>query len=97
MKALARDVDLCLPLFRFEHEFLEARGVSSAWRGHPLADEFVSVAPAPPLWMRAACASSRSGDRRFADCFRRQHTIASRLRAEGFSPVFSVAPGLSDD
>ena len=98
VKALARDVDLCLPLFRFEHEFLEARGVPSAWRGHPLADDFASVAPSPPPLDARRIAllpgSRRSEIRRLLPTL---HTIASRLRAEGFSPVFSVAPGLSDD
>ncbi len=98
VKALARDVDLCLPLFRFEHEFLQAHGVVSAWRGHPLADDFASVAPSfPPLEARRIAllpGSRRSEIRRLLPTLRGS---ASQLRAEGFSPVFSVAPGLSDD
>lgn len=98
VKALASDVDLCLPLFRFEHEFLQAHGVVSAWRGHPLADEFASAAPSPPPLDARSIAllpGSRSSEiRRLLPTLRES---AAQLRAEGFSPVFSVAPGLSDD
>ncbi len=98
VKALVRDVDLCLPLFRFEHEFLESHGVVSAWRGHPLADEFAAIVSSRPS-LNSRCVALLPGSRR-SEIRRLLPTLresAFRLRAEGFSPVFSVAPGLSDD
>ncbi len=98
VRALARDVDLCLPLFRFEHEFLRERGVASAWRGHPLLDEFASVPPSRPSGDERRVAllpGSRGSEiRRLLPVLRE---CALLLRNEGFVPIFSIAPGISDD
>ena len=39
-KDLVRLVDICFPLFAFEHEYLTDAGVASRWIGHPLVEEF---------------------------------------------------------
>lgn len=45
VRAVARDVDLMIPLFGFEHEFYLGRGVRSFWGGHPLVDAIPAEAP----------------------------------------------------
>ncbi|MDR1481903.1 MAG: hypothetical protein LBI74_04695, partial [Synergistaceae bacterium] len=109
VKTLARDVDLCLPLFSFEHEYLMKHGCNSRWIGHPLAEEISSRNPKK---------SGISADIRGRGIsFNEERIIAllpgSRhveiknlygalsgaydiLEEKGYSPVFSVAPGLSD-
>lgn len=96
VKKLARDVDLCLPLFSFEYEFLLRSGVASAWSGHPLTDEFASFIPRKEEPGRIALlpGSRRSEITRLLppllEC-------ARLLRERGFHPVFSIAPGLSPE
>lgn len=94
-RALARDFDLCLPLFGFEHEFLASRGVRSAWRGHPLVDDFPRC-PTPPSGRIVALlpGSRRSEVKRLLP---RLVECAALLSARGLSPVFSIAPGLPGD
>ncbi|GAB1427915.1 lipid-A-disaccharide synthase [Aminivibrio sp.] len=94
---LAREVDLCLPLFRFEHEFLAERGVPSLWRGHPLVDEFLSLprkTPPSPKQIALLPGSRRSEISRLlpplTEC-------ADLLEKRGYRPVFSIAPGLPAD
>jgi lipid-A-disaccharide synthase len=45
VRAVARDVDLMIPLFRFEDDFYRRRGVRSFWGGHPLVDAIPREAP----------------------------------------------------
>jgi len=94
-RALARDFDLCLPLFGFEHEFLLSRGIRSAWRGHPLVDGFPGR-PTPPSGRIVALlpGSRRSEVKRLLP---RLLECAALLSARGLSPVFSIAPGLPCD
>ncbi|MDR1741028.1 MAG: lipid-A-disaccharide synthase [Synergistaceae bacterium] len=95
--------DLCLPLFSFEHEFLLGRGVNSKWKAHPLVDGMAGFTP-PPSLVKQYSDCSRSiiammpGSRQYDV---RNHIDAlvgaARLLAEdGFTPVFSIAPGLSE-
>ncbi len=94
---LARNADLCLPLFRFEHEFLTERGVPSLWRGHPLVDEFLSL----PVGGRyspgqiALLPGSRGSE--IARLLPPLMECANLLQERGYRPVFSIAPGLPGD
>jgi lipid-A-disaccharide synthase len=101
VRSLARNADLCLPLFRFEDDFLREHGVSSAWRGHPLVDEFAKVElrrPSPPDGGNRRIAlfpGSRGSEiRRLLPPLKE---CAALLKKDGFSPVFSIAPGLPED
>ena len=99
--ALRRYVDVCLPLFQFEHEYLLSRGCCSRWKGYPLLEEFrrgaeVSAADDPVLAserMVAFLPGSRGSEINKLLPIMRES--ADRLAAEGWSPVFSVAPGLN--
>jgi lipid-A-disaccharide synthase len=100
-KILRRDFDLCLPLFSFEHNFLVARGVRSQWAAHPLVSALGEHAVPEELSKRyrgerviALMAGSRRYDIQYhIDCLIQTAVL---LRDEGFLPVFSVAPGLSE-
>lgn len=94
VKALVRDVDLCLPLFGFEHDHLVERGVSSAWLGHPLVDDFPAN-PAPPSGDRIALLPGSRGSEARA-LLPALRECALMFRAEGLVPVFSIAPGMSE-
>ena len=93
---LARNVDLCLPLFRFEHEFLTERDVPSLWRGHPLVDEFLSPPGGRPSSRQIALLP---GSRRseIAALLPPLMECADLLQERGYRPVFSLAPGLPGD
>ena len=96
VKNLRRDTDLCLPLFRFEHEYLLGAGVSSAWKGHPLVDEFSAPFPEESDPKRIALLP---GSRR-SEVFRLLPPLkecASLLKDRGYRPVFSIAPGMPED
>ena len=100
-EALRRYVDVCLPLFQFEHEYLLSRGCCSRWKGYPLLEEFrrgaeVSAADDPVLAserMVAFLPGSRGSEINKLLPIMRES--ADRLAAEGWLPVFSVAPGLN--
>jgi lipid-A-disaccharide synthase len=98
---LLRDYfDLCLPLFSFEHGFLTERGVNSRWMAHPLA-ALSDYLPPPELtarYGRERVIALMPGSRRYAIKYHLAQLIdtAKLLIGEGFLPVFSVAPGLSE-
>ncbi|MBQ9881496.1 MAG: lipid-A-disaccharide synthase [Synergistes sp.] len=100
-EALRRYVDVCLPLFQFEHEYLLSRGCCSRWKGYPLLEEFRRGAelsasdypvPASERMVAFLPGSRRSEINKLLPIMRES---AERLAAEGWSPVFSVAPGLN--
>ena len=98
---LRRNVDECLPLFRFEHEYLLSRGCRSYWKGYPMLEEFsrenIRRSLPDKLSSDEKLVAILPGSRRseikyllptFEQC-------ASVLAARGWHPVFSVAPGLN--
>ncbi|MGI6251858.1 MAG: lipid-A-disaccharide synthase [Aminivibrio sp.] len=94
-KTLRRCFDLCLPLFKFEHDYLRSRAVNSAWRGHPMVDEFRASSPSPAEKIIALLPGSRR-----SEVFRLLPPLrecAALLRERGYSPVFSIAPGMPAD
>ena len=96
VKNLRSTVDLCLPLFRFEHEFLVRSGVESAWRGHPLVDEFAAFRPPSPRPKQIALlpGSRRSEVLRLLPPLTECARLAEERR---YRAVFSVAPGMPED
>ncbi len=96
VKNLRRDTDLCLPLFRFEHEYLLKAGINSAWKGHPLVDEFSSPLPkeTDPKQIALLPGSRRSEVVRLLPPLKE---CASLLKDRGYRPVFSIAPGMPED
>ena len=101
-KILREAFDLCLPLFSFEHEFLIKRGVRSRWVAHPLVESMKYCRAPEVLTSRedagrliALMPGSRSYDIRYH--LKALIETAELLRTEGFSPIFSVASGLSPD
>ncbi|MDR3265871.1 MAG: lipid-A-disaccharide synthase [Synergistaceae bacterium] len=100
-KPLRSCFDLCLPLFSFEHDFLLERGVVSKWAAHPLVEALEGYEAPAELEARyrgervvALMAGSRGYDIRY----HLTHLIgtAALLRKDGYLPVFSIAPGLSE-
>jgi lipid-A-disaccharide synthase len=98
---LRRNVDECLPLFRFEHEYLLSRGCRSYWKGYPMLEEFsrenIRRSLPDKLASDEKLVAILPGSRRseikyllptFEQC---SDVLASR----GWHPVFSVAPGLN--
>lgn len=98
---LRRNVDECLPLFKFEHEYLLSRGCISHWRGYPLAEEFRRLAAEPsPLdgsFDRERLVAFLPGSRRseVTALLPMMREAAAVLAERGWQPVFSVAPGLN--
>ena len=97
---LRRDVDECLPLFKFEHDYLLSRGCASAWRGHPLLEEYNHRAETPDLGVDyepgklvAFLPGSRGSE--IKSLLPIMEDAASALGSMGWQPVFSVAPGLN--
>jgi len=100
-EALRRYVDECLPLFKFEHEYLLSRGCKSKWMGHPLVEEFRKEAPgsaaADSLPDSEKMVAFLPGSRRneIKKLLPIMRESAEALAGEGWLPVFSVAPGLN--
>ncbi len=98
---LRRNVDECLPLFKFEHEYLLSRGCASHWRGHPLVEEFGRLAAEPSKlagrFDRERLVAFLPGSRRseVTALLPMMREVAGILAAKGWQPVFSVAPGLN--
>jgi lipid-A-disaccharide synthase len=104
VKALAARVDLCLPLFAFEHEFLLSHGVRSAWTGHPLVDEMGDYVPPEDL-LRDVADESKGIPVAFLPGSRGSEirrllplllAAAEESRSWGARPMLSIAPGLPE-
>ena len=104
VKALAARVDLCLPLFAFEHEFLLSHGVRSAWAGHPLVDEMKNYVPPEDL-LRDVADESKGIPVAFLPGSRGSEirrllplllAAAEESRSWGARPMLSIAPGLPE-
>lgn len=96
---LRRDVDECLPLFKFEHEYLLSRGCSSGWIGHPLLEEH-RAGVSPELCEEysggrtvAFLPGSRGSE--IKALLPMMEETAEALAERGWRPVFSIAPGLN--
>lgn len=98
-KYLKKYCDLCLPLFHFEEDALELRGVRSFWCGHPLIDDFNEYHfKQPNLLFDPLRVSLLPGSRRseILNLLPVLEETALDLRERGLHPVFSVAPGLDE-
>ena len=107
-KSLVKYVDVCLPLFAFEHEHLMEAGCDSRWIGHPLAGEFMDFSvPRGGVASKIKGGSIGEGDviAALLPGSRRSEIeplypvlsgLYKLLEAEGVKAVFSVAPGLND-
>jgi lipid-A-disaccharide synthase len=107
VRDLASRVDVCFPLFQFEHEYLERAGCCTKWAGHPLVEEFADAsidrgrvlggitggAARPGGSVAALLPGSRRSE------IERLYPVLSglyeALESRMDCPVFSVAPGLS--
>lgn len=98
-KYLKKYCDLCLPLFHFEAQALEARGVNSFWCGHPLVDDFAGYHPTASLSYDPRRVALLPGSRRseIKTLLPVLEVSALALRDMGLKPVLSVAPGLNED
>ncbi|MBQ3627033.1 MAG: hypothetical protein II948_09860 [Synergistaceae bacterium] len=104
VKNLKRDFDLCLPLFKFEHEFLIAHNAKSLWAAHPLVGSIKNFQAAfkPDNLLKKFGDNNKlialmPGSRRYDIKFHLDTLIktAKILKADNYLPVFSIAPGLS--
>lgn len=92
--------DVCFPLFAFERDFLESRGVGCRWFGHPLVREMQDIRP-PGI--------EKQGGKKIAALLpgsRRSETrsllpvlleVAEGISGLGLMPVFSAAQGLESE
>ncbi len=110
VRQLAEQIDECLPLFGFEHEYLRMARCASLWEGHPLVEELSGWTPNREEMMRdIAWSNGQPGDLRKlvalmpgsrAGEIEQLYPILSEVYAalfeRGFSPVFSLASGLSE-
>lgn len=99
---LKANVDECLPLFKFEHDYLKSRGCRSFWTGYPLLEEFSRDAmelQKPPRILAeddklvAFLPGSRGSE--VNSLLPMMEETACKLKNRGWHPVFSVAPGLN--
>ena len=102
VKNLKRDFDLCLPLFYFEHKFLLEHGVNSKWKAHPLVYDLENVKISEKFSKRFGSSkiiALMPGSRRYDIDFHLEILIgaAKILKEKNFLPVFSIAPGLSEN
>jgi lipid-A-disaccharide synthase len=108
VRTLARCVDLCLPLFHFEHDYLSRHGCRSVWMGHPLVEELADQGCRPLSGLGIQGRGEGFDDNRMIALLpgsrrmeiKNLYAALSRaydiLTERGYSPVFSLAPGLSD-
>ncbi len=103
VKNLKRDFDFCLPLFSFEHKFLLKHDVHSLWKSHPLVHNMKNVCISEEFRKRFGdekIIALMPGSRHYDIKFHLDILLgtAELLRREGkYLPVFSVAPGLSEE
>lgn len=96
-EVLAKLCDMCFPLFGFERDFLETRGVKCRWFGHPLLSgtRRLSLAKLDDIGGRKVVAllpgSRRSEIRALLPVLLE---TAQGVADRGLLPVFSIAPGL---
>jgi lipid-A-disaccharide synthase len=105
-ETLRRCADVLFPLFAFEHDYLRKAGCESRWTGHPMAEEFalfsadrdsiLADVKGPPC--KGPVAALLPGSRRseIKPLYPVLSGLYKLLEAKGFSPVFSVAPGLKE-
>ena len=110
VKQLAEQIDECLPLFKFEHDYLRMARCASLWEGHPFVDELAgwktdreevlrdivwsSGGQGDPERIVALLPGSRAGE--IDQLYPMLSDVCAALADRGYSPVFSVAPGLSE-
>ena len=108
VKNLRRDFDLCLPLFYFEHKFLLEHGVNSKWKAHPLVHDLNDVKISEEFSKQFGASkiiALMPGSRRYDINFHLEILIGAAkllkeknfLPAVGLRPVFSIAPGLTEN
>ena len=102
VKNLKRDFDFCLPLFSFEHKFLTEHSVNSFWKSHPLVHELRSVKISDAFRERFGnkkIIALMPGSRRYDINYHLDILLgtAKLLREKNYLPIFSVAPGLSEE
>lgn len=98
VKDLRKNFDLCLPLFKFEHEFLLQNNVKSLWQSYPLrqeAEENNSLSNLDGTDTVAFLPGSRRGEiKRLLPILQ---YVAQEVIARGHRVIFSVAPGLASN
>ena len=108
VRDLVRYLDVCFPLFAFEHEYLTGARVDSRWIGHPLAEEFAGLSVSrgsviknikgdPPCEgdvIVALLPGSRRSE--VETLYPVLSGLYELLEKDGAKPVFSVAPGLNE-
>ena len=96
VKDLRKNFDLCLPLFKFEHEYLVSRGVKSLWQSYPLkqeAENYVANISGDMTNSVAILPGSRQGE--ISRLLPILTEVAQDITSRGKNVIFSVAPGLS--
>jgi lipid-A-disaccharide synthase len=107
-ETLERCVDVCFPLFAFEHEYLAGANCFSRWIGHPLVEEFMGEGAnrsavlddikGPAISSESAVVALLPGSRRseIEPLYPVLSELYRLLERKGAAPVFSVAPGLKE-
>lgn len=108
VKQLAEEIDECLPLFKFEHDYLRMARCASLWEGHPFVEELadwktdrdevlrgVTGGAALPVSGRLVAMLPGSREGEIDQLYPVLSEVYGALVSRGFEPVFSIAPGLS--
>lgn len=102
VKDLRKNVDLCFPLYEFEHDYLVSKGCNSYWSGAPLNEELseknynkknIPLELAEDDKLVAILPGSRTGE--VNSLMPVLGKVADELTFRGWHPVFSIAPGLN--
>ncbi|MDO4218381.1 MAG: hypothetical protein Q4C78_00055 [Synergistaceae bacterium] len=99
VRDLRKNIDLCLPLFRFEHEFLLKHNVKSLWQSYPLKQEAQENILASKWSLGTDTVAFLPGSRRgeIKRLLPILQDVAHDITARGHHVIFSVAPGLAKD
>jgi lipid-A-disaccharide synthase len=108
VKSLIKFVDVCYPLFAFEHEYLKRARCDTRWIGHPLTEEFLNrvgkrdkvtgdikgpCTPREGETVVALLPGSRKSE--IKHLYPVLSEVYRSLEERGVKAVFSVASGLS--
>lgn len=102
IKYLRSYVDLCLPIFGFEHDFISKSGCKSRWCGTPLLDDYYKDERnrdgAFPLGKKNNIVAFMPGSRssEIEVLLPILIKVADELKQDGIRSIFSVAPGLNE-
>lgn len=101
IKTLKKYVDMCLPIFKFENEYLQAHNCKSSWIGTPLLEDFYNDEQrrdsSETIENDGKIVAFLPGSRKseIKELLPIMEEAAEEIASKGWTPIFSVAPGLN--